>query len=303
MSTGAAAGADGRVGGRAWAPPSGRTAVAGVVGDPVAQSLSPALHNAAFAALGLDWVYVAFPVSERDAPVAFAGAVALGVRGLSVTMPHKRAAAESAARRSEEVELLGAANTIVVESGTSVAHTTDGAGLLADLRESEGFDASGRRCVVVGAGGAARAVVLSLARAGASSVVVVNRTHDRAEVAAALAGRAGRVGGVESVDAAELVVNATPVGMSAGAGSSRDGGLVPSLLDDVAARLSGGQLAVDLVYAPARTPFLLEAERRGAAVRSGLGMLVHQAALQLALWTGEVAPLDAMWRAVGGREP
>ena len=155
-----------RAGGRRSPGPALRTELVGVIGDPVRHSLSPVLHNAAFAALGLDWAYVAFPVARTDVAVALAGARALGMRGLSVTMPHKEAVARAADQRSRAVERLGAANTVVVRSGIAVAETTDGAGLLDDLRENAGFDATGRTCAVVGAGGAARAVVLALAEAG-----------------------------------------------------------------------------------------------------------------------------------------
>jgi len=284
---------------------SGLTTIAGVIGDPIGHSLSPALHNAAFAALGLDWAYLAFPVAPQDVRAALTGAVALGVRGLSVTMPHKVAAAKSADQRTPAVELLGAANTIVVRSGMSVAHSTDGAGLLADLRDGAGFEPSGRRCVVLGAGGAARATVLALATAGAASVVVVNRTAARAELAARLAGPSGRVGTVDDVADAELVVNATPVGMEPtrghGPSAPRPGGAED--LSSLGSRLAAGQLAVDLVYAPRETPFLAAASAQGAGTRNGLGMLVGQAAVAFQLWTGEQAPLEQMWAAVEEATP
>ncbi|MCU1494178.1 MAG: Shikimate dehydrogenase [Acidimicrobiaceae bacterium] len=275
------------------ARPTGRTAVVGIIGDPVEHSLSPALHNAAFAHLGADWVYVAFPVAPRDVAAAIAGAKALGVRGLSVTMPHKQAAALASDQRTPAVELLGAANTIVVRSGVALAHSTDGAGLLADLADGPRFDPAGRDCVVLGAGGAARAVVLALAEAGARSVTIVNRTPARAESAAALAGAAGRVGSLDDLAGADLVVKATPLGMAAhtdlAAGAGDDAG--------IGERMRPGQLAVDLVYAPTTTPFLADAAAAGAATRNGLGMLVRQAVLQFELWTGEAAPLETMWAA------
>ncbi len=285
-------------------PPTASTEVAGVIGDPVRHSLSPVIHNAAFAALGLDWVYVAFPVERHRAAEALAGAKALGVRGLSVTMPHKEAIALAADRRSPVVERLGAANTVVVRDGLAVAESTDGAGLLADLVEGAGFDPKGRRCLVLGGGGAARAVVLALAGAGAAEVVVVNRTPERAERAAALAGRAGRVGTPADLAGAELVVKATPSGMA-----DLEPGRLPAGGQEGLERerreegtsggelLGPGQLAVDLVYLPSTTPFLDAARNAGAAARNGLGMLVRQAALQFELWTGEVAPLEVMWGA------
>jgi shikimate dehydrogenase len=265
---------------------SARTVVAGVIGDPVRHSLSPALHNAAFQALGLDWVYVAFPVAAHDAAAAVRGAVALGVQGLSVTMPHKQAAARGADQRSVAVERLGAANTIVVRSGVTVAHSTDGGGLLDDLERALDFGAAGARCAVLGAGGAARAVVLALAERGAASVVVVNRTAAAAESAALLAGRSGRVGTLADVAEADLVVNATPVEL-----------VSPSSGATAGAALGRGQIAVDMRYSPPTTRFLDEACARGATVRNGLGMLVHQAARQLVLWTGEDAPLEVLFEA------
>ncbi len=269
---------------------SAATTVVGVVGDPVAHSLSPRLHNAAFAELGLDWVSVGFPVPAERAHEAFAGAAALGIRGLSVTMPHKEAAARAADRLGPEAERLGVANCLVFEGGTIVGENTDGPGLVAALRRGEGFDPGGRRCLVVGAGGAGRAVVAGLADAGAASVVVVNRTRARAEAAAALAGPSGRVGTAEDVHSADLVVNATPLGMTDTSGRWP--------LDP--AQLHADQLVVDLVYEPRRTPWLEAAEAAGATVANGVGMLVHQAGLQITRWTDRPAPVEAMWRSVAG---
>jgi shikimate dehydrogenase len=278
--------------GAAW--PSGTTTLVGVIGDPVRHSRSPAIHNAAFAHLGMDWAYVAFPVAAGAATAAVRGAHALGVRGLSVTMPHKQQAAELADRRSPEVELLGAANTLVLDASGASAHSTDGAGFLADLRRGLGFEPAGATCAVLGAGGAARSVVLALARAGASSVLVCNRSAERGRSAAALAGAAGALVAPEDLAAAALVVNATPVGM---AGAAEGEQLPPGLLG----ALHAGQAVYDLVYHPLETPLMVAAGRRGARVRGGLGMLVHQAAEQFRLFTGEDAPLEVMWHAALGR--
>jgi shikimate dehydrogenase len=269
--------------------PSASSPVVGVMGDPVRHSLSPLLHNAAFAALGLDWVSVGFDVPSGEAAGAVAGMRALGVRGLSVTMPHKDAAAALADRRSPTAEALGASNCLVREGGLIVAHNTDGDGFLVAVRRATGFEPEGSRTLVVGAGGAARAVVLALARAGAHEVVVVARTPRRAAAAAALAGPAGRTGSPHEAAAADLVVDATPAGMD-GAHANEDP-LVP------AAILGPGQVAADLVYHPLVTPWLAGASERGATTMGGLGMLVHQAAAQIGLWTGQDAPAEAMWRA------
>lgn len=270
--------------------PSAATTVVGVMGYPVAHSLSPLLHNTAFAAMGLDWVSVGFPVPEGAAAGALTGMRALGLAGLSVTMPHKTTVAALVDRCSPVAVSLGAVNCVIRQDGALVGDNTDGEGFVASLRRGAGFEPDGARCLVVGAGGAARAVVLALAESGAAEVVVVNRHPGRAEAAAALAGRVGRVGGPDEAAGAALVVNATPVGM-AGTASAGDVPLVP------ATSIGPGQVAADLVYHPLRTEWLVSADANGATVVSGLGMLVHQAAAQLRRWTGQDPPVGAMWQA------
>lgn len=278
--------------GLAW--PVASTQVVAVIGDPVHHSLSPVLHNAAFSALGLDWVYVAFPVAEGRVPEAMSGIRVLGVVGLSVTMPHKTAVADAADRLSPTAERLGAVNTVSRRGDQLIGDSTDGEGFLAALREDEGWDPSGRHCLVVGAGGAARAVVLALAGAGVASVAVVGRRPEAAAAAAGLAGPRGRVVGIDAVDDADLIVNATPVGMSGVVRLDGSPALRALPLGLSPSRLGPGQLVVDLVYAPALTPLLDAARRRGAHAANGLGMLIHQAALQFRLWTGADPPLEAM---------
>ena len=281
---------------RAW--PSATSVVVGVIGDPVRHSLSPLLHNAAFAALGLDWVSVAFGVPPGALDAALAGARALGLRGVSVTMPHKEAVAAKVDRSSAAAARLGAVNCVVVEPDGLVGENTDGQGFVAALRRGAGFDPSGRRCLVAGAGGAARAVVLALGEAGASEVVVVGRSPVRVAHAASLAGEAGRAGEPSEAAGSDLVVNATPLGMAGTAESDLLAPIDPELVGP-------GQLVVDLIYAPRPTRWLELAQRRGATTLDGLGMLVHQAALQIELWSGRHAPVEAMWHALaaqGGRE-
>lgn len=263
---------------------SGVTRVAGVIGDPVRHSLSPAIHNAAFRETGLDWIFVAFPVAAGDSRVALDGVRALGIDGLSVTMPHKEAVAGAVDRLSPAARALGAVNTVVREGTELVGHSTDGEGFIDALRADEGFDARNARCAVLGAGGAARAVVFALAEAGAGDIAIVNRTPANASRAAALAGGRGRVASLGDVAAADLVVNATPIGMlSLGGGSPL-----------TAEHLRPGQLVVDLVYVPPVTPLMRVARDVGAHAVSGVGMLVHQAAHAFRLWTGHDAPLAAM---------
>lgn len=266
---------------------SGRTRVAAVIGHPVRHSLSPAIHNAAFAALGLDWAYLAFDVAPGDGEAAVGAVRTLGLGGLSVTMPHKDAAARAVDRCTDAAAALGAVNCVVARpDGSLLGENTDGAGFLDALDADLGWSADGRRTVVLGAGGAARAVVLALAGAGAREVVVVNRTPERAAAAVALAPGVARVGEAAEVGGADLVVNATSVGM--------DGVSSPLAAGSVGA----GQVVVDLIYHPAETPLLADAAAAGATVANGLGMLVHQAAHAFRLWTGEPAPLVAMADAV-----
>ena len=181
--------------------------------------------------------------------------------------------------------------------GQLVGDSTDGEGFLQALARQAGFDPSGRICAVVGAGGAARAVVLALAEAGARRVLVINRAHQRAEQAAALAGPAGVAADPAAVADAELVVNATPLGMVT-AGQPLSARQPAGPLPVAADRLGPGQVVADLVYQPAVTPLLAAAAAAGAVTVGGLGMLVHQAALALTRWTGQPAPVDAMWAAV-----
>lgn len=270
------------------------TRVVGVIGDPVAHSLSPLLHNTAFAVLALDWVSVGFPVADGEAAQALSGAGALGIRGLSVTMPHKGAVARALDELTPEAARLGAVNCVIATADGWLGDNTDGAGFVAALGRAHGFDPGGERCLVLGAGGAGRAVVAALADAGADEVVVVNRTPERAATAAALAGPVGRVGTPADARSCRLVVNATPAGMGDVAHGPPSWPLDPALLDS-------WQLVVDLVYHPPVTPWLEAARQRGATVSNGLGMLVHQAALQVERWTGHTAPVDAMWRAARER--
>lgn len=282
---------DSAVLGRPGRWPSARTTVVGVIGDPVAHSLSPLLHNTAFVHLGLDWVSVGFAVPEGQAAQAMAGMRALGLHGLSVTMPHKGTVARLVDRRTPVAERLGAVNCVRrLADGQLVGENTDGAGFLAALRRGARFEVAGRRCMVAGAGGAGRAVVLALVEAGAGEVVVVNRTAGPAETVVAMAGPGARVGEPDEAPQMDLVVKATPAGM-AGTPSAPLGCLVDP------ATLGAGQLAVDLVYDPAVTPWLEAARLAGADTLGGLGMLVHQAALQLTAWTGQEPPLEAMWAA------
>lgn len=265
------------------------TRVAGVIGWPVRHSRSPAIHNAAFRALGLDWAYLAFEVAPGGAAGAVAAMRTLGLGGLNATMPHKQGVAGAVDRLSPVAAALKAANTVVATDGGLVGDNTDGAGLVAALAADHGFDPAGRRCLVLGAGGAGRAVALALSGAGAAEVVVVARRPEQAAAAVGLAGSVGRAGTAADANAADLVVNATPVGDTLPLGLAADA-------------LGCDQLLVDLLYQPRVTALMSAARAQGATAANGLGMLVHQAALAFRLWTGEEPPLEVM-RAAVAAEP
>jgi shikimate dehydrogenase len=250
-----------------------------VIGDPVEHSRSPAMHNAAFAALALDWVYVAFPVPGGRGDAAVRAVRALGLAGLNVTMPHKDAAARACDDLAPDASALGAVNTVVVDGERLVGHNTDGTGFMRALAD-EGVTVEGKRVLVVGAGGAARAIVLAAGQAGAS-VTVAARREEAARAAAGLAG--GRATALDDAPIADcdVLVNATPLGM---------GGEAPPFDP---ARLDPGQFVYDTVY-PAETPLIAAARERGVAAVGGLGMLVHQGACSFELWTGRAAPVDVM---------
>lgn len=273
--------------------PDGATRVAGVIGSPVRHSLSPVLHNAAFAASELRWVYVAFDVAPGRGAAAISAMATLGLGGLSVTMPHKSDVAAALPRLSPAAAALEAVNCVRWDGDELVGENTDGEGFVRSLRLDSGFDPAGASCVVVGAGGAARAVALALAQAGASWLGIVNRTSAKAESLVALVGPRAEVTTLESVPRADLVVNATSVGMggTSGAGASP----IPAEL------LHPDQVVADLIYHPLRTPLLENAERIGAATVDGLGMLLHQAGLAFALWTGVEPPIDVMRASALGR--
>lgn len=263
-----------------------------MIGDPVRHSRSPAIHNAAFDALGLDWVYVALETPEGSAPAAVDAMRATGIRGLSVTMPHKAAVIASLDELTPTAERLGSVNCISRRGDRLIGDSTDGPGFVAGLHADFGLDPAGMRCVVLGAGGAARAVVLALADAGAASVGVVNRTTARGEAAAALAGARGASVPPEAVATAELVVNATSIGMEG------TGGAAGSPVD--AALLGSGQVVAELIYHPERTALMDAAAAAGARTSNGISMLVHQAAIAFETWTGEPAPLAVMAAAARG---
>ena len=258
---------------------------AGVIGFPVRHSLSPVICQAAFDQLGLDWIYAAFEVAPGEAGQALRHMRDRGMAGLSVTMPHKADAAVAVDQLSPAAAALGVVNCVARDGDRLIGHNTDGAGFC-DALLAEGVELGGIGCAVLGAGGAARAVVAELARRGVAEVAVIARRPEAAASAAALAGSAGTTAALADIERYRLVVNATPVGMAEteGAGNLP---IDPELLH-------GGQHVAELVYNPLQTPLLAECGRRGVQASTGVGMLVHQAAHAVRIWTGAEPPVEAM---------
>lgn len=265
--------------------PAGTEVAAGVIGYPVRHSLSPTICQAAFDELGLDWVYAAFEVLPGDAGQALDHMRERDMAGLSVTMPHKADVAAAVDELSPAAAALGVVNCVSRDGARLVGHNTDGAGFC-DALLAEGVDLAGIDCAVLGAGGAARAVVAELARRGVGEVAVIARRPEAAASAAALAGSVGTTAGLADVGRYRLVVNATPVGMAETEGAG-ELPLDPDLLHV-------GQHVAELVYNPLHTPLLTECHRRGVGVSTGVGMLVHQAAHAVRIWTGSEPPVDTM---------
>lgn len=267
------------------------TQVAGVIGDPVAHSHSPVMHNAALAAAGLDWVYLAWRVRAGDLPAAVAGLRALGVRGFNVTVPHKAAILPLLDEIDEEAAAIGAVNTVVCRDGRLRGENTDASGFLRSL-EALGLPPRGLRVVLVGAGGAARAVGYALVRARAATLQLANRTEARAvALAAELVARgatAVSAGGLESeavrraLAEADLIVHATSAELT--------GGGLPVPLE----WLPAGRVFYDLAYGPAAAKACAAVRRQGLRAVDGEEMLLHQGALAFTRWTGRDAPLEVM---------
>ncbi len=258
----------------------------GVAGHPVGHSRSPAMHNAALAALELDWLYVPLPLPPERFHESAAALAGSGFRGINVTVPHKVAAHDLAHERSQAVEAIGAANTLTFSGGRISADNTDAGGFLDALEEPPG----GKRALVLGAGGSARAVVWALTQAGAAEVSVLNRTPARA---AALAADLG-VRQAQRAVAADLLVNCTSVGLGA-----------PTTVDEAVAELGLEEIdppatVVDLVYGAGTSPVAAWGAVGGSRVVDGLEVLVRQGARSLELWTGREAPLEVMRRAARG---
>lgn len=279
----------------------GKTKVIAILGDPVEHSRSPAMHNAAFAALGLDYVYVALRVDEADLRRAITGVRALGISGLNVTVPHKEKILPLLDRLTPRARAIGAVNTVTWKGSDLCGDNTDAEGFLMAVRKM-GFRPRGRSAIVLGAGGSARAVVWALARSGVRSLRVLNRTPEKARSLRPLVhGQGGiqfSIGSLEAasdakvVGGADLVVNCTSLGLD---GRSHP----PFRVDATPAHC----MIYDLVYGPNSTSLVRTAAAVGRRAEDGRGMLLHQAGLAFRLWTGRRPPLEVMAAALGSSEP
>jgi shikimate dehydrogenase len=284
---------------------NGHTTLVGLIAWPVGHSVSPPMHNAAFEVLGLNWCYVPLPVAPSQVENAVRGAAALGFRGVNVTVPHKQAVIPALDVVAQDAAQFGAVNTIVIDRAgaehrdaagqpTITGHNTDYQGFLGSLRQG-GFEPAGKSAVVVGAGGAGRAVIFGLLQADARDVLVLDTVPQQVQ---SLMKDLGHIRTsvlrtepltldtlIESARAADLLVNATPVGML----PKIDASIWP---DDVP--FPAHLVVFDLVYNPQETQLLRQARAAGALGIDGLDMLVRQGAIAFELWTGQEAPFDVM---------
>ena len=270
----------------------------GIIGSPIGHSISPQFQQAALDHLGIEATYQAWEVGPDGLAAFVDGLRSPEVLGINVTVPHKEAVIPLVDQVDEWAAAAGAVNTIVNRSGVLAGHNTDGSGFLRALRDEGNFNPKGRQALVLGAGGAARGVVLALVREGAAKITIANRTLDRAQrlcrVAAdnglkAQAVSLGSQGLAQAAASVELIVNCTTLGMAHGPEKHQ------SLLSWK--QIPATALVNDLVYNPQETPLLNEARRAGASVLGGLPMLVYQGAASLEMWTDREAPVAVMLEA------
>jgi shikimate dehydrogenase len=271
---------------------NGTTQIYGVIGDPIAHSLSPSLQNPAFAALGLDAVYVTFRVSPYALGDALRGLLAVNVRGINVTVPHKSDVLRYLKGVTDTARRIGAVNTLRNDSGHWIGENTDATGFIRSL-EPLGMNLSGSSVGVLGAGGAARGVAVGLLEAGTSHLIVCNRSNERAITLVELLQESFGQQSISAVSLEELekeeldlLVNTTTVGS--------DGLSSPAQLNN----FKGLGAVVDIIYRPSQTPLLHEAQKLGLPYLNGGGMLLYQGAAAFSFWTGEAAPEAIMRKAL-----
>lgn len=274
---------------------TGKTNVVGVIGDPVEHSLSPIMHNAAFNHLNLDYVYVAFHVKRGMAKRATEAMKTFNIRGLNVTIPHKVDILDYIDKVDETAKLIGAVNTLKLEDGKIWGFNTDGLGCVRALEEVTTLE--GKNIIILGAGGASRAIAFQLVSSNIGGLHILNRTPENAKrIAEDIKNKLGTrvfAGGLEylkeKIKDADILINTTPVGMYPDADAR------PLATADI---LHENLIVKDLVYNPPKTRLLREAEKAGARTISGIRMLVYQGAESFKIWTGKEAPTGIMEKAI-----
>jgi shikimate dehydrogenase len=274
---------------------TGKTRVCGVIGEPIEHTLSPVMQNAAFQALNLDYIFLAFRVKSAGVESAVDGMRALNIRGLNVTMPHKSTIIKHLDRVDLSAQIINSVNTILNKENLLFGFNTDGIGALKALKEN-GVELKGRKVLLLGAGGAARAIAYTMAKE-ADELAVLNRTVKQAQILAKLLEKSFNkkiaTGSLSHSDIqcnlrdSDILINATSVGMKPKAEES----LVPTKL------LRSNLAVMDIVYNPLETKLAQEAKAAGAKVVSGLEMLIYQGAASFEIWTGKSAPVVVMRQA------
>jgi shikimate dehydrogenase len=268
-----------------------------LLGKPLGHSVSPAMHNSAFAELGIDYCYLPVEVTAEDLATVFAGLKRMNVVGGNVTVPHKIRIIELLDRLDPLAQSIGAVNTIRLEQGQAVGYNTDGYGFLRSLQEVAGISPAGERFLLLGAGGAARAIAVELALAGASNITVVNRSGERGETLARLVNEKTPAqavfvpwqGAYRVPTGTDLLINATSIGLYPDVNGAPEVDF---------ATVTPGMVACDVIPNPPSTPFLRQAAARGARTIDGLGMLVYQGAIAFKMWTGQDASVAVMRQAL-----
>lgn len=276
---------------------NGKTKVVGIIGNPIEHTLSPAMHNAAFSHLNLNWCYLPFLVEKSQVARAVQAVRGLNMVGLNVTMPFKQDVIEFLDEVAGEAKIVEAVNTISRQNNVLRGYNTDGKGFILSLKEDAQMKGQAKKVFILGCGGAARSIAYALAQEGAQAITILNRTKEKAEqFGAVLKGNFSSLqvevkSFIDRFDFllkdADIVVNATPMGKADLAG-----------MPDLVGKLTDRQLVCDLTSSPAVTTFLEEARKRGCQVLGGRSMLVFQGALSFKIWTGQDAPVEVMKKAI-----
>jgi shikimate dehydrogenase len=274
---------------------NGSTKLTGILGYPVSHSVSPQMHNAAYERLGLNYCYLPLPIEPKDIEKALEGLRMLGFAGVNVTIPHKESVIPHLDEVTKIARLIGAVNVILIQEGHLVGYNTDGPGFIDSLKEDGGFEVKGKKAVILGAGGAAKAVALMLAQDKIKSLVISDIVYEKAEALSeyirsnfAIAPYACRAKSKELkklIEECDLLVNATPIGTHP---------KVNACPVDADTKFKKSAVVYDLVYNPLETKLLKLAKAKGAKPVSGLGMLIRQGALAFSLFTEEEPPVKVM---------